>query len=60
MQRSEIPSLGHGVGLRPWHYRNAVAGDPRIEWFEIISENFINAGGRPHMYWNKCASATLS
>jgi uncharacterized protein len=41
------PYLGHGVGLRPKHYPNLWDGSARADWFEVISENFMVAGGRP-------------
>src|SRR5260221_13559903 len=43
----DLPYLGHGVGLRPCHYREVVEEHPRIDWFEVISENFMVAGGNP-------------
>lgn len=43
----EFPSLGFGVGLRPPHYEEILAGRPTVDWFEVISENFLVAGGRP-------------
>jgi uncharacterized protein (UPF0276 family) len=39
--------LGHGVGLRPPHYMRVVEEHPAIDWFEIISENFLGPGGNP-------------
>jgi uncharacterized protein (UPF0276 family) len=36
-----------GVGLRPKHYDEIISTWPRIDWFEIISENFLVPGGRP-------------
>jgi uncharacterized protein (UPF0276 family) len=41
------PYLGHGVGLRPKHYPHLWDGSARVDWFEVISENFMGAGGRP-------------
>jgi uncharacterized protein len=41
------PHLGHGVGLRPPHYPRILDGTARVDWFEVISENFMVAGGRP-------------
>ena len=47
-ENSERPSsLGFGLGLRPPHYGAILDGDPPIDWFEVISENFMVAGGRP-------------
>ncbi len=47
MDRSEFPPLGYGVGLRRPHYSRVIDDHPRIDWFEIISENFMVEGGRP-------------
>jgi uncharacterized protein len=41
------PYLGFGLGLRPQHYSEILGGDWPIDWFEIISENFMVPGGRP-------------
>jgi uncharacterized protein (UPF0276 family) len=41
------PHLGHGVGLRPPHYPHVLDGTARVDWFEVISENFMIEGGRP-------------
>ena len=38
--------LGHGVGLRRDHFERVLSGPSRIEWFEVISENFMVPGGR--------------
>jgi len=42
-----FPRLGFGLGLRPPHYQEVVEGDPRVDWWEVISENFLVAGGNP-------------
>jgi uncharacterized protein (UPF0276 family) len=42
-----VPYLGHGVGLRPTHYPRLWDGTARVDWYEVISENFMIAGGRP-------------
>jgi uncharacterized protein (UPF0276 family) len=44
---SFLPHLGHGVGLRTVHYPHVLDGTARVDWFEVISENFMIAGGRP-------------
>jgi uncharacterized protein (UPF0276 family) len=44
---TEFPALGHGIGLRPPHYAEAVEGHPPVDWFEVITENFMVAGGNP-------------
>lgn len=38
---------GIGIGLRVPHYRHILAEKPTVDWFEIISENFMVDGGRP-------------
>src|SRR5262245_7644856 len=42
-----VPYLGHGVGLRPTHFPRLWDGTARVDWFEVISENFMIPGGRP-------------
>jgi len=37
---------GIGIGLRVPHYRHILAEKPVVDWFEIISENFMVDGGR--------------
>ena len=44
---SLLPHLGHGVGLRTVHYPHVLDRTARADWFEVISENFMIAGGRP-------------
>lgn len=39
--------LGHGIGLRPKHFRDFLEGRPEVDWVEAISENFMVRGGRP-------------
>jgi uncharacterized protein (UPF0276 family) len=38
---------GIGVGLRIPHYEHIFERKPVVDWFEIISENFMVDGGRP-------------
>ena len=47
MKRADFPALGYGVGLRRPHYAEILATQPPLDWFEVISENFMVAGGRP-------------
>jgi uncharacterized protein (UPF0276 family) len=47
-----FPRLGHGLGLRAPHYPRVTApGDDAaraaVEWFEVITENFLVEGGNP-------------
>jgi uncharacterized protein (UPF0276 family) len=45
--RAGRPNLGLGVGLRTVHFPYLLANHPPVDWFEIISENFMDSGGRP-------------
>lgn len=45
--KPSIPNLGIGVGLRIPHYEDIFRDKPNIDWFEIISENFMLDGGKP-------------
>ena len=40
-------NLGLGVGLRTVHFSHILSHSPQVDWFEIISENFMDSGGRP-------------
>lgn len=42
--------LGYGLGLRTDHYKEILSSEPDIDWFEIISENFMVEGGKPLYY----------
>ncbi len=43
-----FPHLGHGLGLRPPHYADVTAGAcAGVDHFEVITENFLVAGGNP-------------
>ena len=39
--------LGFGLGLRAEHYADILDGEPAIDWFEAISENYMVPGGQP-------------
>jgi uncharacterized protein len=38
---------GVGIGLRVPHYNHILSEKPVVDWFEIISENYMVDGGRP-------------
>lgn len=42
-----IPNLGLGLGLRNCHFDYILNNHPQVDWFEAISENFMDSGGRP-------------
>lgn len=44
------PWLGFGLGLRTEYFDAIVADPPALDWFEITSENFMVAGGKPRHY----------
>lgn len=44
-QRLGLPDLGLGLGLRSKHYSYLLNNDPVVDWFEIISENYMNNFG---------------
>ncbi len=47
---------GFGLGLRPPHYASLLEGDAgAVDWLEIVSENFMVAGGRPLAMLDRCA-----
>ena len=41
------PFLGYGLGLRPEYYDTILETRPAVDWFEIISENYMVDGGKP-------------
>ena len=43
--RRGLPNLGLGVGLRNQHFAHLMSHEPEVDWFEIISENFIDNFG---------------
>jgi uncharacterized protein (UPF0276 family) len=47
-QRLGLPNLGDGVGLREPHFAHLMRTDPAdwgVDWFEILSENFLDHRG---------------
>lgn len=47
LARLGMPNLGFGVGLRSVHFAHILRENPPVDWFEFISENFIDSQGRP-------------
>lgn len=45
--RFGLPDLGCGVGLRTAHYAHLFEVRPRVDFFELITENFLVEGGMP-------------
>lgn len=44
---SKPAPLGYGLGLRPVYYEEILSTRPQVDWYEIISENYMLDGGRP-------------
>lgn len=47
LPRLGYENLGLGVGLRSVHFSYILEHRPAVDWFEIISENFMDSRGRP-------------
>ncbi len=47
--------LGVGVGFRVPHYSLVVETHPEMDWFEVISENFMGDGGSPASFLKRLA-----
>lgn len=43
----KFPYLGFGLGLRPEHYEDILTLKPAVDWFEILTENYLVPGGKP-------------
>lgn len=41
------PFLGFGLGLRTQHYNSILESKPKVDWFEVLSENYMVPGGKP-------------
>ncbi len=48
-ESAKIPAAC-GIGLKAEHYREVVAGKPKLGFFEIHAENYMGAGGPPHRW----------
>lgn len=53
--RLGYPNLGLGVGLRSVHFSHILKNQPGVDWFEVISENFMDSGGRPRYVLDQIA-----
>ena len=45
-----LPHLGFGLGLRTVHYEDILNSKPKVDWFEVLSENYLMPGGKPLHY----------
>ncbi len=53
--RFGLPNLGIGLGLRTVHYAHILESQPAVDWFEIVSENYMQTAGRPLHYLDAIA-----
>lgn len=47
------PCLGYGLGLRPDHYEEILAREDVVDWFEVVTENYMVDGGKPLYYLDR-------
>jgi len=55
MNRFGFPDLGVGVGLRTVHFSHVLGKTPAVDWFEALSENYLDTGGRPRYVLDQVA-----
>jgi hypothetical protein len=55
MNRFGFPDLGIGIGLRASHFGEILARWPKLDWFEVLSENYMDTGGRPQWVLDQVA-----
>jgi uncharacterized protein (UPF0276 family) len=55
MLTTKSPALleGVGLGLRPEHYLDFISAPQRVDWLEILSDNYLIPGGKPLYYLDK-------
>lgn len=46
-------NLGFGLGLRRQHYETILQDQPALDWFEILTENYLVPGGKPLHYLDR-------
>lgn len=47
------PYLGFGLGLRTDHYDAILKEQPNVDWFEVLTENYLVPGGKPLHYLDR-------
>lgn len=48
-----LPYLGYGLGLRVEHYEALLANPGKVEWLEVVSENYMVSGGLPLVWLDR-------
>ncbi|HEY4117071.1 MAG TPA: DUF692 domain-containing protein [Byssovorax sp.] len=56
MNRFGLADLGIGVGLRTPHYGHILENAPAVDWFEVLSENYMRTRGRPMYFLEQVAA----
>ena len=54
-QGNAFENLGIGVGLRSRHYAHILEREPAVDWFEVLSDNYMHTSGRPLFYLDRIA-----
>ena len=52
-------NYGVGIGLRVPHYNHILERKPVVDWFEIISENYMDSSGRPRYVLEQIAERAV-
>ena len=55
MPHQQLPYLGFGLGLRVDHYTEVLENQPSVDWFEVLTENYLVAGGKPLYFLDRIA-----
>jgi uncharacterized protein (UPF0276 family) len=53
---TRAPAIGaasFGLGLRTDHYEQILDSRPKVDWFELLSENYMVPGGKPLYYLDR-------
>lgn len=53
IHHKKLPYLGFGLGLRKEHYLDIIETQPAVDWFEVLTENYLVPGGKPLYYLDK-------
>lgn len=52
---ASLSCLGYGLGLRSAYYQQILEQSPAVDWFEVVSENFMVQGGKALYYLDAIA-----
>jgi len=55
MNRFGFSDLGIGIGPRASHFGEILSRWPKLDWFEVLSENYMDTGGRPQWVLDQVA-----